>query len=259
MVIDYNRFMYARGNPLKYSDPSGHYSNKEIMQHFGCEDWTCVEALFQDGGAYAGMWGWLYILQMAQDGDKLTASYGWSGDPLRGIFQRSQNGSIDLKVGDSWVWPSAVFAFYPAKGHFAGSYSLNIGSPNAAFTAVGTKHQFRVLPSQIDQMEVGLGFLKAGTDFGPQLAKGPNPYAATAGVVWGIAGAATTVYTDLINPINEAIRANPDPAIDLAVDVILEYVAEKSVSEVKPYVGPAMDAARSIWPALCWGTQCFGQ
>lgn len=24
MVIDYNRFLYARGNPLKYSDPSGH-------------------------------------------------------------------------------------------------------------------------------------------------------------------------------------------------------------------------------------------
>ena len=24
MVVDYNRFLYARGNPLKYSDPSGH-------------------------------------------------------------------------------------------------------------------------------------------------------------------------------------------------------------------------------------------
>ena len=23
-VIDYNRFLYARGNPLKYSDPTGH-------------------------------------------------------------------------------------------------------------------------------------------------------------------------------------------------------------------------------------------
>ncbi len=23
MVVDYNRFLYARGNPLKYSDPSG--------------------------------------------------------------------------------------------------------------------------------------------------------------------------------------------------------------------------------------------
>ena len=24
-VIDYNRYLYARGNPLRYSDPTGHY------------------------------------------------------------------------------------------------------------------------------------------------------------------------------------------------------------------------------------------
>ena len=89
-VVDYNRFLYVRGNPLKYNDPSGHYSNEEIMQHYGCEDWACVEAFFQDDGAYAGMWGWLYILQMAQDGDRLTASYGWTG--VRLIYKSTTPG-----------------------------------------------------------------------------------------------------------------------------------------------------------------------
>jgi hypothetical protein len=229
------------------------------MHHFGCEDWTCVEAPFQDGGAYAGMWGWLYILQMAQDGDKLTASYGWSGDPLRGIFQRSQNGSIDLKVGDSWVWPSAVFAFYPAKGHFAGSYSLNIGSPNAAFTAVGTKHQFRVLPSQIDKKGAGLGVVKAGTEFGPQMVESGQPGVVAVGLAWTAAGAAATLYTDLIHPIYETIQGNTAPTVDLIVDKTIEFITERYAPRAAPYASPATDIARSIWPALCWGTQCFGK
>ncbi|HRJ45625.1 MAG TPA: RHS repeat-associated core domain-containing protein [Caldilineaceae bacterium] len=258
-VVDYNRFLYVRGNPLKYNDPSGHYSNEEIMQHYGCEDWVCVEAFFHNDGAYAGMWGWLYILQMAQDGDRLTATYGWTGNSLQGVFQRSQRGSIDLRVSDSWVWPSAVFAFHPANGRFAGNYSLNAGSGDAVFTAVGTKHQFRVTPSQIDQTEAGLGFLKAGTDFGPQLAKSPNPYAATAGLLWTAAGAASTVYSDFVVPIQEATQKNPGPTVDLIVDALLEVAAVRIEARSKPYISPAIDASRALWPALCWGTQCFGR
>ena len=30
-VFDYNRYMYARGNPMLYNDPTGHYSDSELM------------------------------------------------------------------------------------------------------------------------------------------------------------------------------------------------------------------------------------
>lgn len=64
--------LHVRGNPLKYSDPTGHYSDEEIMRHYGCADWTCVEAIFGAGGAMDGMRGWLFILMAAQNGDAVS-------------------------------------------------------------------------------------------------------------------------------------------------------------------------------------------
>jgi len=111
------------------------------MQHFGCEDWACVESNFQDDGAYAGMWGWLYILQKAVDGDLITAmqhagSNGWS--TWTGMFQRSENGRIgiipfELKT-DTEIFSysssdpvdNRPFALYGATGDM-GFYALNSG------------------------------------------------------------------------------------------------------------------------------------
>ena len=38
-VVDYNRFLYARGNPLKYSDPSGHASAESIREWKAKNSW----------------------------------------------------------------------------------------------------------------------------------------------------------------------------------------------------------------------------
>ena len=72
-ALDYHRYAYTRFNPLKYTDPSGHYSDKALMTHFGCETWACVESHFQEGGSHAGLWGWLNVLLMAEDGDAVEA------------------------------------------------------------------------------------------------------------------------------------------------------------------------------------------
>ena len=38
-VIDYNRVLYARGNPLKYSDPSGHATWEEMNNWYNARGW----------------------------------------------------------------------------------------------------------------------------------------------------------------------------------------------------------------------------
>ena len=88
------------GNPLKYSDPSGYYTNDEIMQHYGCEGWACVESHFGSGGSHDGLWGWLYTLQQAQDGYQVHAS-SFSGSigmtQFSGVFHRGANGTIGVQ------------------------------------------------------------------------------------------------------------------------------------------------------------------
>ncbi|MCB9139748.1 MAG: RHS repeat-associated core domain-containing protein [Caldilineaceae bacterium] len=68
-VDAYNRYMYALGNPLKFNDPSGYYSDEALFAHFNCTDWACVEAHFLQGGSHEGRWGWLDILRRAENGD----------------------------------------------------------------------------------------------------------------------------------------------------------------------------------------------
>ncbi|MCA9368511.1 RHS repeat-associated core domain-containing protein, partial [Candidatus Kaiserbacteria bacterium] len=68
-VFGYNRYMYALGNPLKFNDPSGYYSDEALFAHFNCTDWACVEAHFLQGGSHEGRWGWLDILRRAENGD----------------------------------------------------------------------------------------------------------------------------------------------------------------------------------------------
>ena len=45
-VIDHNRFLYARGNPLKYSDPSGYASDSGGADAGGCSTRECWEEEF---------------------------------------------------------------------------------------------------------------------------------------------------------------------------------------------------------------------
>ena len=64
-----NRYSYTRNNPVKYRDPTGHYSEDEIMTAFEASTWDEVLDLFRPEGALEGLWGWLEMLRKASDGD----------------------------------------------------------------------------------------------------------------------------------------------------------------------------------------------
>ena len=50
-IVDYNRFLYARGNPLKYTDPSGHISEKPTGPPPGADKWE-AEWYWKDSLVY---------------------------------------------------------------------------------------------------------------------------------------------------------------------------------------------------------------
>ena len=104
----FNRFMYCVGNPMRFVDPTGHYSEEEIMQAFGVQTWDEVLAFFGGGGRLGGLWGWLEVLRRAQNGDFVShdldlqnpwpagALYDVSGPTNGGYFWRDQEGHISV-------------------------------------------------------------------------------------------------------------------------------------------------------------------
>jgi len=128
-----NGWSYANGNPLRYVDPIGYFSEEQIMAIYGVETWNEVLALFQPGGPYEGRWGWLSILLMASVYDQFyileetpeTTFWGVHEVHLEGkILGRGRFVEIDGKIyvtmcegslGPSCNAPCAQWAALPTE------------------------------------------------------------------------------------------------------------------------------------------------
>jgi RHS repeat-associated protein len=110
-----NRYSYALNNPLRYTDPTGMFSEDEIMQYLGVSTWDDVLAMFGEGGVMAGAWGFLEVLRQAELGDNISmwmdALNSTQSLPfLAGAFYE-QDGQLmfggTMQIGDN-TWQAAM-------------------------------------------------------------------------------------------------------------------------------------------------------
>ena len=120
-ALDYHRYAYTRFNPVKYTDPTGHYSTDELMQHFGVDSFEALTALFGEDSPYAGNSGWYDILRAAQDGDRITATLPDYQTSISGSFVRTSEGRILIDMGQSHLVAETEFARFG--GYWAGGAS----------------------------------------------------------------------------------------------------------------------------------------
>jgi RHS repeat-associated protein len=88
-----NRYSYAYNNALRYTDPTGHLNEDEIMELFGLDpeedEWVDVLAHFEEGGDLEGKWGFLGALR---DFESLCTLEVWSDDASIGSLTYLDNG-----------------------------------------------------------------------------------------------------------------------------------------------------------------------
>ena len=90
-VINYNRFLYARGNPLKYSDPTGYSSHEKQCSTQECweEEWHWKNRWYEAHGYGWGDGHWDQDLPIAKfsDFEILTDVLTEAGITLKGTWE----------------------------------------------------------------------------------------------------------------------------------------------------------------------------
>jgi hypothetical protein len=233
------------------------------MQHFGCQDWACVEGFFQEGGAYAGLWGWLEILMRAEDGYSVGVLLGsQSGHQLRvsGRFATitgqivvhlgqmesytpGQNHSLlsmDGTVGEQ-VFSSLIFMAPGGEPAVAGGYSLpdgGIGLIGPSTRKIDCRHTDctgRVL----NAVATTSAIVGAGCTYTGQL------HCVAGARAVGFSAGAIATWRTATRSVDNLMLGNAT-AIDF-VDTGVTVVTTSAGLVSHPYAGPAISAGQWMY------------
>jgi RHS repeat-associated protein len=167
-----NRYSYVLNNPLRYTDPTGMFSEDEIMGYLGVSTWDDVLAMFGEGGVMAGAWGFLEVLRQAELGDPISMWYDISGGmssiaPIIGSFYE-QEGQLmfggQIGAGVNPLFLSAVVFGQMSMNGRASAWSVNNGAIHFILNKQYSHLVFR--PNQVDWTAVGLDAMGLAGDVG---------------------------------------------------------------------------------------------
>ncbi len=183
-----NRYAYTRNNALRYTDPTGMFSEDEIMKYYGVKTWDEVLALYEKGGRLEGLWGWLETLRRAELGDRVAL---WDRQCTDSRCNSVEGGLVEFFDGTFAEQNGQLVVLGGTRHGRAATFSADavalIGRTHYGYSAhsVLTRPQDRYYhvrfnKDKVDWTSVGLGVAGLGQD---------------AGMAIAIAGAAT------VNPV----------------------------------------------------------
>ena len=259
-VMDYQRYMYVRGNPLKYNDPTGRYSVDELQQHFGVNSFDELMAIFGEGGQYEGNSGWYDILRTAQDGDLITAYLPDATTSLSGSFIRSAEGRIMIDMGNGQVVSESAFAVFGgyhggfkasgAYGSDYGLYHLNgaIGrwaTATSGTQAINDTYGPAAACRTWDCVAIGLDVASAGYAYTSELSFWSTPVTTIGGVsgfTYGKFAQYSTAAGSVAWVQYQYIRGNASDA-----DLWVTRVTATAGLVPAPIIGPAAATFQLAW------------
>lgn len=258
-----NRYTYTLNNPLRYTDPTGMFTEEEIMNYLGVKTWEEVLKMFEKSGKFAGAWGWLKVLRDAELGDTIHL---WLDTSTHG-FDASQADMVGAftEIDGQLMIATTAGAILPGMGP-AGilqTYAhpimrLNGDMNNGPYIYNKKYTQLIFHPGKVDWVDVGLDTVGASGAVGYAM-MGAGIVAVTAGtggvglllggvVISGVAAAADmTAAGKAVADYQRGGATGKELAVDMALGVggVIPTVgtyadAASLVRDVKPgiYIGP---------------------
>jgi len=193
-----NRYSYVLNNPVRYTDPTGMFSEDEIMQYLGVGTWDDVLAMFGEGGVMAGAWGFLEVLRQAELGTPISmwfdvgSGFNASQPNMMGMFSQ-QDGALVFSgafldwsgAGGSWsiggLSAMTASTLLPSTGQYQVGWSGGYIGAGSHYKHVGFD------TNRVDWTSVGLGVAALGQD---------------AGLAIGVAGAMTVNPTLMLTGVS---------------------------------------------------------